>query len=191
MLSPSSSIRFFSGTVLCALLLVLQGCQQTIHFDTEAKGTATIEGNALNATLGTFPGIAAFSNIDFASTQDFRNNGVTAEDVKSVRLTRAVIRVISPSDADFDWLSSLRFSVEANGQPKRVVAFKENIQQLGLNPPFPEFELELADLELQPYVVAPAMAITTEGTGRTPPQDVKIEAVFTFGVDAFVSGAAP
>lgn len=173
-------LTLIASVALCA-------CGQTVSFDTDAKGTATIQGNSLAATLGTFPGISAFSNIDFSTTQDFKNNGVTKEDVESVRLKRAVIRLVTPSSADFDWLSSLKFSVEANGQPKRVVAFKEGIDQLGLSAPFPEFELEIGDLELQPYVVAPAMAITTEGTGRSPPQDVTIEAVFTFGVDAYVT----
>jgi len=171
--------------VACATV-ALGACGQTISFDTEVKGTAIIRGDPFAAALGSFPGMSSFSNIDFSGTQDFKNNGVTEEDVESVRLKKAVIRIVSPSDVDFNWLSSLRFSVEANGQPKKVVAFKEKIDQLGLKAPFPELELELADLELQPYVVAPAMAITTEGTGRTPSQDIKLEAVFTFGVDAYV-----
>jgi hypothetical protein len=180
-------VRHLRLLVLLTSALALGGCGQTVHFDTEASGTATVQGGGLGAALGAFPAISSFSNIDFNSTQDFRNNGVTEDDVKSVRLKRALLRIVSPSDANFDWLGSLRFSVEANGEQKKVIAFKDGIDKLGLAAPFPQLEFELGDVELQPYIVAPAMSITTEGTGRTPPRDVTIEAVFTFGVDAYLA----
>ncbi|MFZ5469218.1 MAG: hypothetical protein ACOZIN_07220 [Myxococcota bacterium] len=174
-----STLRF------AAVGLLLAGCQPSIYFETESKGATTVQGSVLGGLLAVFPQAAALTNIDVTQSQDFQNQGVRKEDVKSVMVKRLVLQVTSPSDADFQWLSSIRFFAETDGQ-KDLIAFKEGIDQLGLVAPNPRLELELADVELKPYVVAPSMSITTEASGRQPPKDTTIEATVRLGVDAVI-----
>ncbi len=174
--------RHAAAILLLIPLLVSCSCGVDV-FDTQVKATTTLEGSS--GILGLLEGLgpmAGFTNIDFSANQDFKNQGVTRDDVDSVKITRLTLRITAPNDQDFRFLESLQFFAEANGQ-KVLVAEKHGIDKLGLVAPNPVLEMEVKDVELAPFVTAPAMSLTTEGTGRQPAKDTTIEAVVDLRVD--------
>ena len=174
-------MRYLSGLLAVALLQL--GCGTSVYFESESKGETTVKGSLFSSVLGAFPGVAAFANMNVSDSQEFKNQGVGKEDVKSVKLKRLTLKVTAPTDADFSWLSSIKFYAESNGR-KELIAQKNGIDGLGLKAPNPQFDLELLDTELKPFVVAPSMSVTTEATGRLPPKDTTLEATVRLGIDA-------
>jgi hypothetical protein len=168
--------------ILPALALALCGCGTTVFFETEVKGSTTIQGSPLGGLLNVFPQAAGFSNLNMTQTQDFQNQGVKKEDVKSVKLRKISLVITSPASGDFSFLQSLHLFASANGQ-REEVAFKDGIDKL---PRSNTLELELKPVELKPFVVADSMSLTTEATGRQPGQDTSLDATVRFGVDAVI-----
>lgn len=163
-------------------LLSLLACQPNV-FPVEVNGETTVPGDPspLPAVLNVFPAIGSFSNIDFNQSQEFQNQGVTKDQVNSVRMSFARIRIVSPDTQDYSFLQQLQFFARA-GDEEVLVAEKFGIDQLGLQPPNPVLELEVKpDAELQPFVTAPSMSIVVRGNGRLPPQNTRLEA--TVGVN--------
>lgn len=168
--------------LLVPAILSLSACQPNV-FPVEVKGETTIQGDPspLPALFSVFPGIGSFSNIDFNQSQEFQNQGVTKDQVNSVRMSFARIRIVSPDDQDFSFLQQLQFFARA-GDEEVLVAEKFGIDKMGLNAPNPVLDLEVKpEVELQPFVTAPTMNIVVRGNGRLPPRNTRLEA--TVGVD--------
>ena len=177
-------MRVTFGAV-AAVAVMSSGCRPTIYFETTAKGSTQVQGSPLGAVLGQFPAISQFDNFDLSQTQDFQNQGVTKNDVSSVKIKEFNLQITNPNNEDFSWLNSISFTVSANGQ-SAAVASKNNVNQLGLTAPNPQFDLDVPDVELQPYVTAASMSITGNANGTSPPQDTTVQAVVRFGVSAYV-----
>jgi len=84
-------------------------------FDTELKGETTVPaGPPGNSTvLNAFPAIASFAGLDFNQSQDFKNQGITKEEVSSVQAKSVELRLLGPADADFGFLDTLEFFAKA------------------------------------------------------------------------------
>jgi hypothetical protein len=161
----------FRGAVAAAGL-VLAGCNPT--FDVKVESESTIRsGTILQNILG--DAFGSFVNMDLSQSSDFKNTGVGKEDVERVRLRKLTLTITAPESADFDFLSSIRFFVESGELPRVRVADKGQVAR-GVR----VVELDVVDAELQPYVTAPRMSLTTEANARAPTRDtvVKAEAVF-------------
>lgn len=171
--------------VVALMAALASGCRPTIYFETTVNGSTQVQGSPLGGLLGAFPGISQFDNLDLSQTQDFQNQGVTKNDVSSVKLKEFNLQITSPNNEDFSWLSSISFTASANGQ-SAVIASKSGVNQLGLTAPNPKFDLDLPDVELQPYVTASSMSITGNASGTMPPQDTTVQAAVRFGVWAYV-----
>jgi hypothetical protein len=168
--------------LLVLAVLPLVACRPDV-FDVEVKGETTIEGDPspIPGLLNVFPGISSFNGIDFSQSQEFQNQGVTKDDVESVKATSIRLKIISPDTQDFDFLEQLQFFARA-GDEEVLVGEKFGIDKLGLKAPNPVLELDLKDVELQPFVVAPSMSIVVRGRGRQPPQRTRLEATVNFDV---------
>lgn len=169
---------------LAPALLLLAACNT--GFPVEVKGDTTIQGDPspIPDVLSAFPNVGSFSNIDFNQTQEFQNQGVTKDQVKSVHMDHVQIKIVSPDTQDFSFLENLQFYARANDQ-EELVAEKIGIDKLGLKAPNPVLDLDVKkDVELAPYITAPSMSIVVRGKGRLPPQDTKLEA--TVGVNVEV-----
>jgi hypothetical protein len=160
--------------LLAAALPALVGCEANV-FPVEVKGETTIQGSALPDLLTAFPAVGSFSNIDFNQSQEFQNQGITKEQVKSVRTEYVRLRILSPDTQDFSFLQSIQFFARA-GDTERLVAEKHDIDRLALPAPNPVLMLDVTSVELQPFVTAPSMSIVVRGSGSQPPQDTKIQA---------------
>ncbi len=169
--------------VLAPALLALTACGANV-FPVEVSGETTIAGDPspLGNLLGAF-NIGSFASIDFDQSQEFQNQGVTKDQVESVKTSFVRLKIISPETQDFSFLENLEFWAKV-GDQEVLVAEKQGIDRLGLKAPNPVLELDVTDAELQPYVTAPAMSIVVRGKGRMPPQDTRLEA--TVGLDVTV-----
>lgn len=167
---------------LCAL-----GACAPPPFTVALKGETTVRGDPLMGTLGALPPVGAFTNLDFDRNQEFQNQGVTKDMVSSVRPRAVRLRVASPDTQDFGFLDSIAFYARAgtctSGPCEVLVAEAKDIGRLGLKAPNPVLSLAVNhDAELQPYVAAPSMSIVARGSGRMPPQDVRLEATVELDV---------
>ena len=157
-------------------LLLLMACSPP-GFIAEVKGETTIPASPLGviAPLDAFPALSGFSNLDFSQNQDFQNQGITKEQVGSVKLSSLQLKVSAPSDQDFSFLDTVEFYAKT-GDREVLIASKQNIAVLGLKAPYPVLTLDLKNVELQPFVTAPSMSISVRGTGRMPSQEVRLMA---------------
>lgn len=161
-------------TVVAVFLALLSGCDPGTFY-TEVKGETTIQGSALYALLGDFQPIGSFTNIDFNSNQDFQNEGITKDQVTSVRVESFTLRILSPSTGDFDFLDEIHFFAKV-GSDEEELAGATNITARDLSAPNPVLQLDVRGVELQPFVTADTMSIVTRGSGRMPSSDTRLEA---------------
>lgn len=185
---PAHGLSRRSFTVAAArfaALLALGGmatCASIDNFEVDVSGKGTIaKGGLIDELLSTLS-LDEFQSIDL--TNELKNQGVTKEDVDSVRLLRFTLTIEGPAGATFDFLESLTFYVETQGAPKAVLARLPAVPA-GAK----ELTLEVEEgLELKPYVVAPSMRITSEVKGTRPDQDTTVRADLTLEVDVTVPG---
>lgn len=146
------------------------GCQELLTFDVVKTAQTTVPGSDLLGDLLTvsFPEFATF---DVTSTDEFQNQGITAEDIESVKIDTIVLRVVSPDEQDLAFFDAISFYVEAEGLERTRLAthttFEEGVREVTIMPD---------DVELRDYVVSDTMAITTDVTARQPPEDTVLEA---------------
>lgn len=138
---------------LCLLMVALVGCASLDQFDIELSAEATIPGAAsqipgVSVSQG-FPGGAEIS-------KRIENKGVKPSDVKTARLTAGALRVVAPEDGHLSYLESLELFVEAEGFERKRIASAGKTAFEGKPT---RIELVLDDVELQPYLTAPAMKI--------------------------------
>jgi hypothetical protein len=162
--------------------LTLVACAPA-SFDTELKGETTVPAGPAGGTtvLNAFPAIASFAGLDFNQNQDFKNQGISKDEVSSVKPKSIELRLLSPSDADYGFLDTLEFFARAGDQEARF-ARQQDISRLRLGAPHPVLRLEHEDRELQPFVAAPTMSIIVRGRGRMPEQEVRLQAVVVLNV---------
>lgn len=155
--------------------LALANCGLT-EFDVTQKGSAQIAGGGvIGSVLNAFPSIQGFNDFDISQSQEFKNENAHKDHVSSAKLTSFSIQITAPDDEDFQFLDSIAFYAEANGQKVRV-AHKENIRSLGLKAPNPTLNLDLDDVELAPFVKADAMSVTAEAQAEQPVEDTTLTA---------------
>ncbi len=173
--------RALPVTLLLAAALSLSACGPPT-FNAEVKGSSTLQGgDPLAGLLGTFPGVGSFTNIDFNSNQDFQNQGVTKDQVDSVKVDRVQLKITDPNDQDFRFLESIQFFAKA-GDKEALIAERSDISSLGLVAPNPILELTVSGAELQPFVVAPQMSIIVRGKGKNPAKTTTMEATVNLKV---------
>lgn len=168
---------------LFAAALLLTGCGANV-FKTEVKGETTISGDptGLQGLISVFPAIGSFTNIDFNQNQDFKNQGVSKDQVESVKVESITLKIVTPADQDFGFLESLEFFAHA-GDDEVQIASKSGINTLNLAAPNPVLNMDVKDAELQPFVTAPQMTISVKGKGRYPPRDTRLEATVRLRVE--------
>src|SRR5688572_29568176 len=142
---------------LALLPLVLASACAPNVFHTSVKGEATIQASPIpNVVLNSFPAVAQFSNIDFNQDQEFKIQGVTKDQVDSVKVESVALKIVSPNDQDYGFLDNLQIYASA-GDSEVLVAERSGIADLGLVAPNPTLMLTVTGAELQPYVTAPSM----------------------------------
>lgn len=171
------------AAAVAVLAVLASTCSDLDNIDVGATGTATIpEGTVIDELLGDFA-FLGFDGFDISQSQEFRNQGYSRDQIDSVRVAGFTLAIVDPADANFDFLDSIRFFVEAEGLPRIEIAVLDPVP-VGVA----AVELELADAELADYATAESMTITSEASGRRPPAETTIEADVTLDVDVRLSG---
>lgn len=171
------------ASLFAAAGLGLAACAPS-SFTTEVKGEATVPASPPGAptNLNAFPSISSFAGLDFDQNQDFKNQGVGKGDVTSVKVKSVTLKVLSPNDQDFAFLTLVEFFARAGDREERI-ARRQDISTLDLRPPNPVLSLDVDDVELQPFVSAPTMSIIVRGRGLMPEREVRLQAVVTLDVE--------
>ena len=172
--------------LLCVTAAVLPGCHCHPAFHSEVTGQTSIPKSPtlIPGVLDWFPTISTFSNIDFSQNQDFKNQGVSKDQVNSVKADSVRLQIVSPNNQDFSFLDNIQFFAKAADQEVKI-AEKSSIGQLSLPPPNPILVLDVTGAELKPYVTAPSMNIVISGRGKAPQNDTQI--AITVGVQVEVN----
>jgi hypothetical protein len=174
--------RFFQHLLAPLVLGMLTGCSGVDNFDVPVDAKATIPAATILDQLLDPLSFGALESIDLS--QDLKNQGVSKSDVDSVRLRTFSLAIDAPAGQTFDFMDSVSFSVETEGQPKALVAKLDPV-------PKGSTRIELgveSGLELAPYVVAPSMRMTTSVVGKRPMQQTTIAANLVFDIDVNVTG---
>ena len=174
--------------VFGVIAVLAAGCAQPPNvFSTSVKGQSTIPGVPIPLPFsGAIPQVAGLGSLDFNQNQEFKNQGVTKDQVDSVEVMGITLRILSPTAQDYSFIDSVKLSAKADGAPQVLVAEKANVQSLHLAAPNPTLTLDLRNPEIKPFVTAPSMSVMVEGTGRAPPTDTVIEATMDLKVAAHV-----
>jgi hypothetical protein len=168
-------LRRFLTSLAAASPFLLAGCHPS--FPVTVTGQTTVNASPIPVSLIPLD-FAGFGGIDLSQTQEFKNQGITKNEVQSVKLTGVKLTIASPSGANFDFLTSLSFDVSAQGEPQKEVASLASVPRSAT-----ELDLTVANVELVPYVTAPSMSVTSNAQGELPPQNTTINATMVFDVE--------
>lgn len=171
------------ASIFAAAGLGLAACAPS-SFTTELKGESTVPAGppGVSTPFNALPAISSFAGMDFNQNQDFKNRGVSKTEVTSVKVKSLTLKVLSPNDQDFTFLSSVEFFARAGDREERI-AGRGDIARLNLRPPNPVLTLNVDEAELQPFVSAPTMSIIVRGRGDLPEREVRLQAVVTLEVE--------
>lgn len=171
--------RRHAAALVAALLL---GCG-LLTVRVEQTAATTVEGAGLVGQLLGALEFTGLDDFDVTFEQELENQGVAEEDVTSVVLTQFTLSTPT-AGADLSFIEAFDLYVAADGLDRVRVAHGED---------FPEgvaaVDLELDEVELQPYVVAPSMTFETEVSGSAPVDDVEVEAFVVAEAVATAAGA--
>ncbi len=163
-------------------LVALATCADIDNFDVPVGAKATIpKATLIDQVLGSLD-FLGFNDIDLSKS--FANQGVSKDQVDSVKLKSMTLEITSPSGASFDFLDSVVFFAEASGLEKVQVASLAEV-------PGTSSKLDLVvntEVDLKPYVVAPSMTLKAEIQGKRPDQDTTVEANAVLDVDVHIPG---
>lgn len=174
--------RLRPGAALLATLLALPlACDGIDNIDVEVSGAATIpEATLVDTLLGSLA-IPGFEEIDFE--QKFQNQGVTPDQVDSVKVRSFVLTIESPQEGNFDFLEGISFFARSPGEEEVRIASAEAIPAGART-----VDLTLDDVELQAYATAASMTIRASVEGEKPEQATRLRADLVFDVDVTVPG---
>ncbi len=164
---------------LCALTM----CDSIDNIEVEVGGKGVVPaGTVVDDVLGSL-NFDAFQSIDLSA--EFENQGVTKDDVDAVHVVDFTLRIESPADGNFDFLTSVSFFAETEGQPRVLIAKLDEVPRGARELPL----TVMTGVELKPYVVAPKMRISSEArvSGR-PDDDTTVAADVLLDVDVSVPG---
>ena len=167
--------------VALAALVSLSMCNLD-HVDFSAGGKASIPHGTLVGSLLGGLAFTGFDDVDFS--EQFQNQGVTKGEVSSVHLKSFTLTIDAPADGDFDFIDSVAFFAEADGVDKVQIASMDSI-------PKGKKELDLiinTDAELEPFVVAPSMTISSQVQGMQPSEDTTVTAAAVLDVEVHIPG---
>jgi len=161
------------------------GASDIDNVEVEQDGRAQIPaGSVIDQLLGDLA-FDGFDDIDVSQSQELENQGYTEDQIDSVHLETLTLTVSAPAGGNLDFLESIAFFVEAEGEERVEIARLEPVPE-GVT----EVDVPVADVELLPYVVAESMTVTAEAMGSAPDDDTTVDAHLVFDVDVNVSGAA-
>jgi hypothetical protein len=167
---------------LVLLLLGTAGCPGLgqVAFSVDSQGQSTFQGNPAGGFLSVFPAFGGFGNLTFKQNQSFQNNNTNKDHVAEARLTKLTLKIVTPTNATLNFLSTVEFDIGAPGLPTIRIAeatIPANVATI---------DLTLDPQDIAPYAKADTFSITTQGTGHQPTTDTTVEADLSIRIVANV-----
>src|SRR5216684_3557461 len=106
------------------LMLGTAGCPGLgqVAFSVDSQGQSTFQGNPAGGFLSVFPAFGGFGSLTFKQNQSFQNNNTNKDHVAEARLTRLTLKIVSPTGATLNFLSTVEFDIGAQGLPTIRIA---------------------------------------------------------------------
>ena len=177
-----SGWRVIRNTVAVVSMLGLTMCQNINNIDVSVGGKADVPAATLLTKLLGAVNFGGFDKVDF--TENFKNQGVTKDDVDAVHMKTMTLIVEAPASGNFDFIQSVHFFVKADGLDQVEIAGMDAI-------PKGKRELDLVvhgDVDLKAYVVAPSMQIVSKVEGSLPDEMTTVAAAVVLDVDIHIPG---
>lgn len=118
------------------------------------------------------------------SSEEFENNNTSSNLVKDILLEELNTSIISPENETFAPLNDIEIFIQADGQPKKLIAWQYNIpESVGR-----ELELETTSESLDEYIKQEKFVVdaqvTADGTFGED-TDIKVDMKFSVTADPF------
>lgn len=157
------------------------GCDELDNFDVPISGTAVVPASTL---LDDLLGLVPFDGFDEISFErEFGNQGVTEDQVDSVRVRSFALVVEAPADGSLDFLEGITFFASSEGLPEVRIASAAAIPAGART-----IELTVDDVELEAYATAASMVVRGEVQGKRPDVETRVRAEVLFDVDVTIPG---
>ncbi len=172
---------------LFCLISLPSGCADgaLTRIDVSGSATTVVPAGTLLEQLAGDLGFEDFVTMNLLEAEELRNQGVEPGDITEARLTGFELEAIAPDGADLAFLDALTVGVSAPDLPAAVLASSENFPE-----GTPTVALDLAEVDLAPYIVSASMSLTTDVTARRPDEEVTVEARYVVEVGVTLQGAA-
>jgi hypothetical protein len=171
--------------VLPFLSVVWLACNgQLFRIQVEESGSTTVEAGTFLEDLLVDFGFDDLVAMDITASQELANQGVEPGDIVESYLDDLSLVATSPGGADLAFLDRVDVYVESPGEERKLVA-----SQSDFPPGVADVAFDLEDVDLTPYIVSKSLTLTTDVTGRRPPQDTVVEARFALSVGVTGQGA--
>jgi hypothetical protein len=176
-------LKSFCGIVALLALLLAVGCSKVedlLRFTFSDSVEITIPSQTLVSHI---PITISSPEVQTSSQQAFANNNTQAKYVKEAKLKSMRLSITTPEDQTFSFLNEIKLYISTANEPELLLAYKTNIpSNVGS-----ELILEVADVNLKPYIQGDAYTIRTEAVlDEVITREVKIRADLSFSVTANV-----
>lgn len=161
--------------------LAATACGDLDVFDVPVDGVLTIPGDPLGAQLPIVDEVPFQGLTNRSFREAFAKEGVSIDDVESIRLTSLRISVQQPEGAPLDFMQAITFSIEAEGRERRQIAHLDPVPR-GVD----VIELETDSVNLKPWIQADGMEVRAIVKGTLPLDETRLRARANFEVDAGV-----
>ncbi len=169
-----------TSTTLATLPLLLLGCG-LLTFEVESSAATSIEGAGVLGELLEALSFSGFSDFNVDVQSAMADQGVAEGDLSEVRVTSFTL---TSTPGDMSFIESFAVYISAPGVDEALVASSST---------FPTGEtvvtLDIATLDLTPYVVSDTSAFRIVADGTAPEDDTEIVADFVISVTATAKGA--
>lgn len=179
-------IKMKKTLLLFSLFICFVNCDKDIldkltQFDIDNQSEFTIASTTIINTPISLDTPDVTSN----SSSEFSNNNTNANLVESIKLKHLKLNILSPSDADFNFLKSIQIFINADGLEEIEIAKLEDLENLNLT----VLDLEPTGVELKEYIKKDSYSLRVSTvTDETIAQDYEIQANSSFRVDAKILG---
>lgn len=172
-------VSIISSVIITVLSVI--SCQKILDnlltFPVKTSYNFTIPGTPV---AGIVPSIAT-PEISSSSNNEFSDNGSSVDLVKQAKLEVLTMRITSPSNETFSFLSEIKIYINADGLAETLIASKSNIPENVGN----EINLETTGTDLAAYVKKGSYSIKVDVvTDKIVTEEVKITSDMTFQVTA-------
>lgn len=160
------------------LLPLLAACSSLDQFDITLTQDGVLRGNL--SSIPTNGGFPERWPAGATAAREIENQGVSASDITTAKVTAARVKVVSPAGGHLAYLTKFELFISAPGLPEKRLAH----QDADFVNRKSTYDFLLDDVELKPYLAAPSMTMRPAIDQRSKPsQDHQLQLELVVHVD--------